>query len=112
MGCIFCQIAEKKIPADIVYEDEHIVAFNDINPQAPRHILIIPRKHINTMLDIRPEDSQIIAHIFSKIPLLAGMIGGNEGFRLVGNCKESAGQSVFHIHFHLMAGRNFGWPPG
>ncbi|MCD6310414.1 MAG: histidine triad nucleotide-binding protein [Candidatus Eremiobacteraeota bacterium] len=110
--CLFCKIAEKEIPADIIYEDDMVIAFHDINPQAPKHVLIIPRKHISTLLEITPEDREIFGHIFNIIPEVVKMIGGEKGFRIVANCLEPAGQSVFHIHFHLLAGRNFGWPPG
>ena len=112
VDCIFCKIARKEIPSNILYEDEHVVAFHDLNPQAPKHILIIPKKHISTLLEIKPEDAGIFGHIFQILPEVAKMVGGDKGFRLVTNCLESAGQSVLHVHFHLMAGRNFGWPPG
>ncbi|MCL5037829.1 MAG: histidine triad nucleotide-binding protein [Chloroflexi bacterium] len=112
MDCLFCKIINREIPSDIIYEDEHVVVFKDISPQAPGHVLLLPKKHIGTLMDIKPEDAQIFGHIFKILPEVATMIGGDEGFRLVANCYESAGQSVFHIHFHLLAGRNFGWPPG
>lgn len=113
MDCIFCKIISKEIPSEVVYEDERILAFKDINPAAPTHILIIPKKHIPTLLDLQPEDSDIIGHIVLTANKLASQYGLEEqGYRLVSNCKENAGQTVFHIHFHLLGGRPFGWPPG
>jgi len=112
MDCIFCKIINGEIPANIFYQDEKILAFHDINPQAPVHLLIIPKKHIETLMDITPEDSDCLAHIFAKLPELARKAGLEEGFRIVGNCKAPAGQAVFHIHFHLLGKRNFSWPPG
>lgn len=113
MDCIFCKIINKEIPSEVVYEDERILAFKDINPAAPTHILIIPKKHIPTLLDLQPEDSDVIGHIVLTANRLASQYGLEEqGFRLVSNCKENAGQTVFHIHFHLLGGRHFCWPPG
>jgi histidine triad (HIT) family protein len=113
VDCIFCKIISKEIPSEVVYEDERILAFKDINPAAPTHILIIPKKHIPTLLDLQPEDSDIIGHIVLTANKLASQYGLEEqGYRLVSNCKENAGQTVFHIHFHLLGGRPFGWPPG
>jgi len=113
MDCIFCKIVKKEIPADIVYEDEKVLAFNDINPQAPYHILIIPKKHISTLLDLTEEDKELIGHIYLVAKKLAEEKGfADRGYRVVVNCKEEAGQTVFHIHFHVLAGREMGWPPG
>lgn len=113
MDCIFCKIINKEIPAEVVYEDERILAFKDINPEAPTHILIIPKKHIPTLLDLQPEDSDIVGHIVLTANKLASEYGlAEQGYRLVSNCKEQAGQTVFHIHFHLLGGRPFAWPPG
>ncbi len=111
--CLFCRIAAKKMPARIVYEDEGIVAFEDINPQAPVHVLIIPRKHISTSLDIRGEDHALIGSMFDTANRIARdrKIAGR-GFRLVMNTNPEAGQSVYHIHLHLLAGRRMHWPPG
>jgi histidine triad (HIT) family protein len=111
--CLFCRICAKKIPANIIYEDSEAVAFNDINPQAPVHVLIIPKKHISTTLDITDEDNLLIGHLFR----LAGQIAKEEGiaeqgFRLVINTNADAGQTVFHIHLHLLGGRQMHWPPG
>jgi histidine triad (HIT) family protein len=113
MGCIFCQIAEKKKPAKIVYEDDRIIAFEDINPQAPVHTLIIPKKHISTNLDIEAEDNTLIGHLFqvaNKIAIDRGI--AERGFRLVMNCNPESGQTVFHIHLHVIGGRFMHWPPG
>ncbi len=111
--CIFCKIANGDIPSEILYEDEKVVAFKDINPQAPVHILIIPRKHIPSVSDLEGNDYDVIGHIFKVANKLAEDEGiSEEGFRLVVNCKERAGQTVFHIHFHLLGGRDFNWPPG
>lgn len=113
MDCIFCKIINKEIPAQVVYEDELMLAFKDINPVAPVHILLIPKKHIPTLSDLQPEDSNIMGHIIYTAQKLAGELGLEEqGFRLVANCKEQAGQTVFHIHYHLLGGRLLDWPPG
>jgi len=111
--CLFCRISAKKIPANIIYEDSEAVAFIDINPQAPVHVLIIPKKHISTSLDITDEDNVLIGHLFR----LAGQIAkgkgiAEQGFRLVMNTNSAAGQTVFHIHLHLLGGRQMHWPPG
>ncbi len=111
--CIFCKIADKEIEADIVYEDDSVVAFNDANPQAPVHILIIPRKHFATLNEVTGEDEGLMGHIVNTAGNIAGEKGlKEEGYRLVANCQSGAGQSVFHIHFHLLGGRTFEWPPG
>ena len=112
MDCIFCAIANGEIPANKVYEDDKILAFYDLEPQAPVHILIIPREHIKWAYDVNEENSAVIAHIFAKIPEIAKKLGIEDGFRVVNNCGTLAGQSVHHIHFHLMAGRAFTWPAG
>ena len=112
MDCIFCKIANGEIPATKVYEDDTVVAFNDLEPQAPSHILVIPKQHISSAADITPENSAVIAHIFEVIAKIAKDNGFNDGFRVVNNCGDSAGQTVKHIHFHLMAGRDFTWPAG
>lgn len=111
--CIFCKIIKKEIPVSLVFENEKIIAFNDINPQAPVHILIIPKKHIPTLLDFSKKDISIIQEVFLNIPSLVCQFGIKErGFRIVMNCNQDAGQSVFHLHFHLLGGRKFSWPPG
>lgn len=113
MSCIFCRIVNKEIPAKIVYEDELVLAFHDINPQAPFHILVIPKKHCSTLLELTEEDKELIGHIYLTIKKIAQDLGFAErGFRVVVNCKEEAGQTVFHVHFHVLAGRPMDWPPG
>ena len=111
--CLFCKIAAGEIPSKKVYEDDRFYAFEDINPQAPTHVLIIPRKHIATLNDISPEDQDLLGALILLSTRIAKEKGlDKKGFRLNANCLESAGQSVFHIHFHLLGGRPFGWPPG
>ncbi|HEX3031820.1 MAG TPA: histidine triad nucleotide-binding protein [Bacillota bacterium] len=111
--CIFCRIANKTIPANIVYEDELVVAFHDVSPVAPVHVLIIPRQHIPTMLELTEEDINLVGHIHLVASRIAQQLGlGEKGFRLVSNCKEDGGQTVFHLHFHLLGGKQFQWPPG
>jgi histidine triad (HIT) family protein len=109
---IFLKIANKQIPARIVHEDEQCVAFHDVNPQAPVHVLIIPRKVIPTHADVKPEDSELLGHLHLVAAQLAEKLGIGDGYRLVLNCKERAGQSVPHLHLHLLGGRNLTWPPG
>lgn len=112
-GCIFCKIISGQIPARKVYEDELVVAIEDIAPVAPVHLLIIPRQHIVNSLDLRPEDNALIGHVFQVAARLAQERGvAEKGFRVVNNNNADAGQSVFHIHFHLLAGRHLAWPPG
>lgn len=112
-NCIFCDIVAGKIPAKIVHDDEEVTAFVDNNPQAPVHILIVPKKHIATLNDLQAEDEQLIGRLFSTARLLAEENGVHErGYRLVINCNPEAGQSVFHIHLHLLGGRKMHWPPG
>ena len=111
--CLFCKISQGEIPAKLVYEDELVVAFNDINPQAPQHFLLIPRKHIRTTLDLSEEDAALIGHIYLVAGKIATQFGfAEEGFRVVNNCNEGGGQVVWHLHFHLLGGRQMGWPPG
>jgi histidine triad (HIT) family protein len=111
--CLFCKIAEKKIPSRIVYEGEGVLAFEDINPQAPVHVLIIPRKHIPTTLDIKEEDYALIGRLFRVANEIAEKKGvAKRGFRLVMNTNPEAGQSAYHIHLHLLGGRQMRWPPG
>jgi len=113
MSCLFCRIIEKKVPSKIVYEDERIFAFEDINPQSPIHILILPRKHISTVLEIPREDNELIGHLFQVANKIAEERGiAKRGFRLVMNCNPEAGQTIYHIHLHLLAGRPMRWPPG
>lgn len=111
--CIFCKIIDKKIPARVVYEDELTLAFEDVNPQAPVHTLVIPKKHLSTLLDIKEEDAGLIAHIFRVANKIAGDKGiAERGFRVVANCNPESGQTVYHIHFHILGGRLMQWPPG
>ncbi|NJD56408.1 MAG: histidine triad nucleotide-binding protein [Nitrospirae bacterium] len=111
--CIFCKIVAKKIPARIIHEDDLAIAFEDINPQAPIHILIIPRRHISTALEITQADHALIGHLFQVGAEIAQTRGiAEKGFRLVMNTNADAGQAVFHIHLHLLGGRAMHWPPG
>ncbi len=111
--CLFCKILNGGIPADIIYEDDSAIAFRDINPKAPTHVLIIPRKHIATINDIEPADQAIVGGLFGIARHIAAQEGVEDrGYRVVMNCNEAAGQTVFHIHLHLLAGRDFSWPPG
>ncbi|MDX1508549.1 MAG: histidine triad nucleotide-binding protein [Woeseiaceae bacterium] len=111
--CLFCKILAGEIPADIVHESETAVAFRDINPQAPTHVLIIPRKHIATINDITESDHGIIGSLYGVAAKIAAKEGhADDGYRVVMNCNERAGQSVFHVHLHLLGGRDLGWPPG
>lgn len=112
-SCLFCKIASGEIPADLVYDDDQVVVFRDINPQAPHHLLLVPRKHIATTLDIGRDDLQLVGHIHTVAARLARDLGFAEaGFRLINNCNAAAGQTVWHLHFHLLGGRNLTWPPG
>ena len=111
--CLFCKIVAREIPADIVHEDERLVAFGDINPQAPTHALIIPRRHISTLNDLTEDDTDLVGgmvHLASRIAADRGH--ADAGYRTVFNCNAAAGQTVFHIHLHLLAGRDMTWPPG
>lgn len=112
MDCIFCKIANGEIPTSKVYEDETVIAFKDLEPQAPTHVLVIPKKHITSAADITPENSTVVAHIFEVIAKLSKDLNMENGFRVVNNCGDSAGQTVKHLHFHLMSGREFTWPAG
>lgn len=112
-SCIFCKILAGEIPAKVVFEDDLVVALEDINPQAPHHYLIIPRKHIRTTVDLTTADNAMIGHIFQVAGKIAHDLGfADDGFRVVNNCNELGGQVVWHIHFHLLGGREMGWPPG
>ena len=111
--CLFCKIIQKKIPARIVHEDDDLLAFEDINPQAPVHVLVIPKKHIATTLEIGPEDHGLIGRLFEAASALARARGiAERGFRLVMNTNPESGQTVYHIHLHLLGGRPMHWPPG
>ena len=110
--CIFCKIANKEINSNLIYEDESVVAFRDLNPQAPQHILIVPKKHVANITEL--DDKEIAAHIFTEVvPKIAKEVGVAEsGFRLVINTGEEGGQTVNHLHVHLLGGRSMQWPPG
>lgn len=111
--CLFCGIADGSIKANIVYQDDRVVAFHDIGPKAPVHVLIIPRKHVAGVLDLTGEDNAVIGHVFHIAGKLARELRiADNGFRVVVNSGADAGQSVFHIHYHLLGGRKLGWPPG
>ena len=111
--CIFCKIVAGEIPADKVYENDHVVAFRDLNPQAPTHILVIPRQHIATLNDLLPEDEAVLGQMFGAARDIAAGEGLAEaGYRTVVNFNEAGGQTVFHIHLHLLGGRMMHWPPG
>lgn len=110
--CLFCKISSGEIPSKKVYEDDDIIAFNDIAPQAPTHLLIVPRKHIASLDSADEGDRDLFGRILLAAQRLARDHGVEQGYRLVNNCGAAAGQSVFHIHFHLLGGRPMGWPPG
>ena len=113
MDCLFCKIAAGEIPSTKVYEDETVYAFRDINPQAPVHVVIIPKKHIASSADeITAANSGTIAALFEAIPKVAKAAGLTGGYRIVNNCGDQAGQTVKHLHFHVLAGRDMTWPPG
>ncbi|MEO5358316.1 MAG: histidine triad nucleotide-binding protein [Nitrospirae bacterium YQR-1] len=113
MDCLFCKIAKKEIPAKVVYEDEQVVAFEDITPKAPVHILVIPKKHISTTLELTEAESALTGHMVIVANKIAqDRAVAQSGFRMVMNCNRDAGQSVFHIHLHLLGGRAMSWPPG
>jgi len=113
MNCLFCNIVKKKIPSKIVYEDEYILAFEDINPQAPVHVLVVPKKHISTTLEISDNDNELVGLMFQAANRIARQKNiADRGFRLVMNCNHESGQTVFHIHLHLLGGRIMHWPPG
>ena len=109
---LFLKIINRQIPAEIVYEDDQCLAFHDVNPQAPVHVLIIPRKVIPTHADVTEADRAVLGHLHLVAAKLAQQLGIQDGYRLVLNCKERAGQTVPHLHLHLLGGRDFGWPPG
>ena len=112
MGCIFCKIANGEIPSTKVYEDDKMLAFRDLDPQAPVHILMIPKEHIASADDLTEENAQIVAHIFTVAKKIAAAEGLTNGYRIVNNCGDQAGQTVKHLHFHVLAGRDMTWPPG
>lgn len=111
--CLFCKMVEGEIKADVVYEDDEVLAFRDINPQAPVHVLIIPKKHISTINDLQETDASLVGKMYLAAKDIAKQSGiADEGYRAVMNCNAGAGQTVFHIHLHLLGGRGMQWPPG
>jgi histidine triad (HIT) family protein len=113
MECLFCKISNKTLPSQIVFEDDQVLAFNDLRPQAPHHILIIPKHHISTINALNNEDIPLIGHMMLVAKQLAEKLGiHEEGYRLVFNCNERGGQEVYHLHMHLLGGRQMHWPPG
>lgn len=105
MDCLFCQIVEGKIPSKKIYEDDKILAFYDISPMAPVHVVVIPKEHISCADEINENNCQIVGYIFSKIPRMAKELGLKNGYRIVNNCKEDGGQTVNHLHFHILGGK-------
>lgn len=113
MDCIFCKIAAREIPAKIIYEDEHVIAFDDLHPQAPHHKIIIPRQHIATLNDLTHNNTELMGLMVNSAVSLAKQLQiADKGYRIVMNCNEYGGQTVFHIHLHLIGGRHMTWPPG
>ncbi len=110
--CVFCKIVAGDIPSEKLHEDEEVIAFRDLNPQAPVHVLVVPRKHIASLNEADPGDRAALGQLLLTVQKLAGQLGVGSGYRVVNNCGAPAGQSVFHIHFHLLGGRSMSWPPG
>ena len=111
--CLFCRIIKKEIPASVIYEDDRVLVFNDINPQAPLHALVIPKRHIGSLNELSAGDDGIVGEMVRRAAAVAGDKGyADRGFRTVFNTNAEAGQTVFHIHLHVLAGRGLGWPPG
>lgn len=111
--CLFCRIVSGEIPATRVFEDDRLIAFNDVNPQAPMHVLIVPREHIATVNDLTAEHDALVGEMIRRAGALAAERGyAARGYRTVFNCQRDAGQTVFHLHLHVLAGRSLGWPPG
>jgi histidine triad (HIT) family protein len=113
VSCLFCEIVAGRVPAKVAYKDDEIVAFHDINPQGPTHVLVVPRRHITSLLDLTPADDALVGSLVRRARDLAVEKElDDRGFRLVLNCGDDAGYSVYHIHLHLVGGRKLGWPPG
>ena len=112
MDCIFCKIAAGEIPAKKAYEDDLCLAFYDLEPQAPVHVLLIPKAHIASVNELTEENNGVVAHIFAVAAKLAKELGLENGYRIVNNCGEDGGQTVQHLHFHMLCGRSMAWPPG
>ena len=109
---LFTRIIDREIPADVVYEDDRCLAFRDIHPAAPTHVLVVPKKPIASLDELGEEDEQLVGHLFVAMRTIAAQQGLGNGYRVVVNCGRDAGQEVMHLHFHLLGGRGFGWPPG
>lgn len=113
MSCLFCEIVAGRIPAKVAYQDDEVLAFHDINPQGPVHVLLVPKRHVTSLLDLAEGDDALVGGLVRRARDLANTLGlGERGFRLVFNCGEDAGYSVYHIHLHLVGGRTLAWPPG
>jgi histidine triad (HIT) family protein len=111
--CLFCKIVAGDVPAKLLHQDDQLIAFSDINPQAPLHALVVPKRHIATLNDLAPDDDALVGSMFRRAAALAAQHGyADRGYRTVFNCNREAGQSVFHIHLHVLGGRGLGWPPG
>jgi histidine triad (HIT) family protein len=112
-NCLFCKMVSGEIQPDVVYDDEEVLAFRDINPQAPVHVLVIPKRHISTLNDLGPDDTELMGKLFQVAKSIARQEGiADDGYRTLVNCNADGGQEVFHIHMHLMGGRRMTWPPG
>lgn len=113
MDCLFCKIIKKEIPAQFIFEDDQVITVNDIAPQAPHHLLIVPKKHIATINDIHTDDNELIGHMMLTAKNLAKKLAlADSGYRVIMNCNKNGGQAVYHIHLHLLGGRQMAWPPG
>lgn len=113
MDCLFCKIANQQIPANVAFENERVIAFHDLFPQAPTHVLIIPKTHYSTLNDVPASESALLGELVSTASAIARNLGlADNGYRVVMNCNQDGGQSVYHIHLHLLAGRQLAWPPG
>lgn len=110
--CLFCKIIGQEIPSKKIYEDEWVYAFYDIDPKAPVHFLVIPKEHIASAMELTKDNAAVVAHVYEAIAKIMKQLGITDGFRVVTNCGEKAGQTVFHLHFHVLAGRDLTWPPG
>lgn len=111
-NCIFCKIGRKEIPSTVVYEDDFLLAFKDLNPVAPVHVLIIPKIHLDSLDAMKPEHEAMVGHLMNTVKTIAKDCGIGGGYRLVSNCGDDGGQTVGHLHFHLVGGRMMQWPPG